>query len=329
MTKPKISIIIPVYNVESYLRECLDSVLSQTFTNWECILVDDGSKDSSGKICDEYAEHDNRFKSIHQTNQGQASARNLALNNAKGDYIMFLDSDDYWISHSVLTELLNLWELNPNAQYIQFSYFSFFEDKSFPSYNKEAKLTMLSDSKSIIDAFERGQITTITCDKIFHHSVIGDRIRFPFGVYYEDERFIIDLMEHLNQVVISSKDYYAYRIRSGSTTHSEFDLRHACDLFEKDFHGMKVMQNIPNAESLYINYYVGTIREYCNAILLGGEERVKKYNKEIKRLIPPFAQLWKCWKKIGFSTILLSGILKLSGFKILVMILNLRSKGKP
>ena len=326
MNNPKVSIIIPVYNVEPYLRECLDSVLSQTFTNWECILVDDGSKDSSGTICDEYAELDNRFKSIHQTNQGQASARNLALNNASGDYIMFLDSDDYWISQSMLTELLKLFKLYPHAQFIQFSYFSFFENKSLPSYNETEEITVLSDSKSTINAFEHNQITTITCDKIFHRSAIGDRIRFPYGVYYEDERFIIDLMEHLNQVVISSKDYYAYRIRIGSTTHSEFDLRHACDLFEKDFHGMKIMRNMPNAESLYINYYASTIREYCNVILLGGKERITKYNKEIRRLIPPFAQLWKNHKRISGSTLFMSGIIKLLGFKVLIMILRLKSK---
>lgn len=326
MTSPTISIIIPVYNVESYLRECLDSVLSQTYKDWECILVDDGSKDSSGAICDEYAEKDNRFKAFHQTNQGQASARNLALNNAMGDYIMFLDSDDYWISQTVLTELLNLLDLHPDAQYIQFSYFSFFEDKPFPSYNKEARLTVLPDQRSIINAFEHGQITTITCDKIFHRSAIGDRIRFPYGVYYEDERFIIDLIEHLDQVVISSKDYYAYRIRSGSTTHGVFDLRHACDLFEKDFHGTKVTKALPEAESLYMSYSASTIREYCNVILMGGEERIKQYTKDITRLMPSFAQLWKARKNIDNSTLFISGLIKILGFKTLIMILNLKSK---
>ena len=90
-----ISVIIPVYNVEEYLCECVDSVLVQTYQNFEIILVDDGSTDSSGRICDEYAEKDSRISVIHQENRGPSKTRNTGLNNANGKYIYFLDSDDY------------------------------------------------------------------------------------------------------------------------------------------------------------------------------------------------------------------------------------------
>ena len=93
---PKISIIVPVYKVEKYLRRCLDSIVAQTFTDWECILVDDGSPDNSGKICDEYAEKDKRFRVFHQDNAGVSAARNKGLDEAKGEWIGFVDSDD-WI----------------------------------------------------------------------------------------------------------------------------------------------------------------------------------------------------------------------------------------
>ena len=92
---PKISIIVPVYKVEKYLRRCLDSIVAQTFTNWECILVDDGSPDNSGKICDEYAEEDARFRVIHKQNEGVAKARLTAFENSQGELITFIDSDDY------------------------------------------------------------------------------------------------------------------------------------------------------------------------------------------------------------------------------------------
>ncbi len=92
--KPTISIIVPVYNVEKYLHQCLDSILAQTFTDWECILVDDGSKDNSGHICDEYAGKDGRFKVVHKLKEGVSSARNNGINNAKGTFITFLDADD-------------------------------------------------------------------------------------------------------------------------------------------------------------------------------------------------------------------------------------------
>ena len=93
---PKISIIVPVYKVEKYLHKCIDSILAQTFKDFELILVDDGSPDNCGKICDEYAKRDNRIVVVHKENGGQASARNRGINIARGDYIGFVDSDD-WI----------------------------------------------------------------------------------------------------------------------------------------------------------------------------------------------------------------------------------------
>lgn len=101
---PKISIIVPVYKVEKYLRRCLDSIVAQTFTDWECILIDDGSPDNSGKICDEYAEKNARFRVIHQENAGVSAARNAGLDVAKGEWIGFVDSDD-WICETYLNIL--------------------------------------------------------------------------------------------------------------------------------------------------------------------------------------------------------------------------------
>ena len=102
----KISIIVPVFKVEKYLNRCLDSIIAQTFTDWECILIDDGSPDNSGKICDEYAKKDERFVVIHQENAGVSVARNAGLDIAKGEYITFVDSDD-WVENSFLEEQYN------------------------------------------------------------------------------------------------------------------------------------------------------------------------------------------------------------------------------
>ena len=91
---PKVSIIVPVYNAEKYLRECLDSIISQIFTDWECILVDDGSPDNSGEICNEYAKDDSRFRVFHVQNGGVSRARNIGLDNMSSEWVMFVDSDD-------------------------------------------------------------------------------------------------------------------------------------------------------------------------------------------------------------------------------------------
>ena len=106
MSKPLVSIIIPVYNVELYLSKCIDSILAQSFTDWECILVDDGSKDKSGSICDNYALKDNRIKVIHQNNSGVSIARQVGIDNVCGEYSIHIDPDD-WIESNMLEELYN------------------------------------------------------------------------------------------------------------------------------------------------------------------------------------------------------------------------------
>ena len=111
MYEDLISVIVPVYNVENYLRECLDSIVAQTYRNIEVILVDDGSKDSSGKICDEYADKDNRIKVIHKENGGVSAARNTGLDIAKGEWISYVDSDDY-IESTMIETLICLAKKN-------------------------------------------------------------------------------------------------------------------------------------------------------------------------------------------------------------------------
>ena len=100
MSNPKISVIIPVYNAESTLRRCVDSVLAQTFPDFECLLINDGSEDKSGEICDEYAIRDSRVRVFHKGNGGVSSARNVGLDNATGEWIAFVDSDD-WVGRNI------------------------------------------------------------------------------------------------------------------------------------------------------------------------------------------------------------------------------------
>ena len=120
------SVIVPVYNVEKYLHECVDSILRQTFSDFELILVDDGSKDTSGNICDEYAAKDQRVKVIHKENGGQSTARNLGVKLAKGEYAVFLDSDDMFADNHFLEDLKNKSEKNPDI--IVFRYCKYYED---------------------------------------------------------------------------------------------------------------------------------------------------------------------------------------------------------
>ena len=102
MSIPKISVIVPIYNAEKHLNRCVSSILSQTFVDLELLLIDDGSRDNSKKICDEYAEKDSRDRVFHKLNEGVSSARNLGLDNVHGEWIIFIDADDYWIEDTAL-----------------------------------------------------------------------------------------------------------------------------------------------------------------------------------------------------------------------------------
>ncbi|MBR4857561.1 MAG: glycosyltransferase [Clostridia bacterium] len=127
--QPLVSVIIPVYNVEEYLRECVDSVLNQTYKHFEIILVDDGSTDSSGKICDEYVENDERISAVHQKNGGLSAARNSGLSEAEGKYVYFLDSDDY-ITDNALETLVEIAEKD-NSDIVFFDAVSFADTDDF------------------------------------------------------------------------------------------------------------------------------------------------------------------------------------------------------
>ena len=115
------SVIVPVYNVEKYLSECVDSILSQTFTNFELILVNDGSKDGSGAICDAYAQKDGRVKVIHKENGGQSSARNCGVEVATGKYAIFIDSDDFFVTNTFFAELKD--KLDDDTDVVVFRYY--------------------------------------------------------------------------------------------------------------------------------------------------------------------------------------------------------------
>ena len=117
---PKISVIIPVYNVAKYLHRCIDSALAQTFTDFELLLIDDGSKDNSGEICDEYARKDNRVRVFHKENEGVSVARNIGIGHSSGTYLMFLDSDD-WLESSCLDYCLKSMK-DDNLDFLQFGY---------------------------------------------------------------------------------------------------------------------------------------------------------------------------------------------------------------
>lgn len=186
---PKISVIVPVYNAVRYLHRCVDSILAQTFTDFELLLINDGSKDNSGRICDEFATKDARVRVFHKKNGGVSSARNLGLDNAKGEYIMFVDSDDYMFPQ--MCELMKTTMEMKKADMVVCGTTETGGGYWRPVEDKDYTLVLLKEN--FVELL-RTELLSPPWNKIFKHSIIG-KLRF-----YEDISFGEDLMFNLGYI---------------------------------------------------------------------------------------------------------------------------------
>jgi glycosyltransferase involved in cell wall biosynthesis len=224
--QPLISVIIPVYNVEKYLRECVDSAINQTYNNLEIILVNDGSTDNSGCICDEYALNDNRVLVIHKTNNGPSAARNTGIDIAKGEYLHFIDGDD-WIENDTI-EILYLNLITYDADISSCGYYKVFLDLKIRKLsNLSIDVVALDREEAIKAVLERKYAETYAGGKLFRRHLFS-AIRFPVNTLSEDAYIIIDLLLEANKVVFTTVSKYSYRQRKSSLSHIEKRERGLC-----------------------------------------------------------------------------------------------------
>ena len=213
MNIPQISVIVPVYNVEKYLTQCIESILSQTYQEFELLLIDDGSEDNSGSICDHYSNIDSRVHVFHKENGGVSSARNMGIEHAKGEWVCFVDSDD-WIDKGTFEYITGLWK---GADFLQFGYRRTGGTASEYSY-VPSKVLRYS--------------TSVYCTKRIYHSAICGyllklniikkyKISFPNHIKYgEDQAFILKTLICSSEIVILDRHFYNYRDREGSAMHA-------------------------------------------------------------------------------------------------------------
>jgi glycosyltransferase involved in cell wall biosynthesis len=217
---PLISIIIPVYNVENYICQCLDSVLSQTFSDYECILVDDGSHDNCPAICDEYADKDLRFRVIHKKNGGQADARNEGIKAAKGEYIVFLDSDDLFADNKALENIREIMETT-KADLIYNSNLTTFRNSDFTSSDNFNKDFICGDTICFYKGLVQGGpqvIGGIWCFALHRDFLLRHDLFFKTGIVHEDEHWTIRIICAASRAAVNHNLFYAYRVeRPGST----------------------------------------------------------------------------------------------------------------
>ena len=216
----KITIIIPVYNVENYLDECIQSVLKQTHKNFEIILVDDGSTDKSGCICDAYKEKDDRIQVIHKQNGGVSEARNTGMALAKGEYIAFLDSDD--LVHPKMYEFLLQAMIDYDADLVSCGYKTFCDEEELSNNFTDMHrytFSKLEDRQDYLSNFLDGNFVHYVWKSLYKKEFLTG-LRFEVGKRLEDIMFNAKLSQKLSKRVVIADKLYFYRIRSGSIMHS-------------------------------------------------------------------------------------------------------------
>ena len=257
-----ISIIVPIYKVEQYLEKCIDSILAQTYKNLEIILVDDGSPDSCGNICDRYQEKDPRIKVIHKANGGLSDARNAGLDIMTGDHVAFIDSDD-WIDEQWCEKLLE--------NMIRFSADMSLSGilKEFDATNTATLVTpeygtepFFEDAYSMMLRFFK--TSWASWDKLYRASLF-EKIRFPVGEINEDEAIVLHLLDLSSKVAFAGDVYYHYRVRTDSITTTAFHkkklawVKHCKDNLE--FARQKHPAIVPQATARYRGSILWALRE--------------------------------------------------------------------
>lgn len=210
---PEISVIVPVYKVEPYIHKCVDSILAQTFTDYELILVDDGSPDTCGNICDEYAQKDARIHVIHKENGGLSDARNAGVKIACGEYVIFIDSDDY-IDADMLSYLYENLK-KADADMATCGIYEVYADRI---EKQEEEPDFVCSGEEAFRCILRGHtIRGEIWNKLIKRSCISD-LEFPKGKLYEDIFYTVDMMQRIKKVAVGTKPKYYYLHRSDSIT---------------------------------------------------------------------------------------------------------------
>ncbi|MBQ3007979.1 MAG: glycosyltransferase family 2 protein [Oscillospiraceae bacterium] len=270
----KVSIIVPVYNTERYLVQCVDSILTQTYKDLELILVNDGSKDSSLKICQEYEEKDSRVVVIDKANGGAAESRNYGILRCTGNWIMFMDSDDYYQTDDVISKVISKAEAT-GCDMVLFNYRRFYEDKNTYSANMYSLNGKEADTDTIIAS---NIYTSSVCIKLTKASFIKENnILFPVGEIAEDIGFCADLLRLKPKMSFCEDAVYVYRDRKGSKTNS------IGEAYIKDAYNIvKRLMSVNNDDE---NYMAFVAFQYCTLLINMNFAKVdKNLRKEIYSL---------------------------------------------
>lgn len=281
---PVLSVIVPVYNVEEYLSRCIDSILSQTFTDFELILVDDGSQDRSGEICDEYAQKDSRVKVVHKTNGGQSSARNRGLDLAQGTYIAFVDSDDY-ISRNCYEDNMKILLNDKTIDILEFPIY-IEEGQSIklfpiPGYKSDRSLHEKKDI-FLFWSNEGIGVRGFVWQNIYKRD-IWNTVRFVENVDFEDCLIQSVILDKVSHVFLSGFGKYFYVQREGSILHSKWDKKKCIDDFNATIPFLHKMVYYGIDRKYIIKFYCVTLNRIIDKSYSYGIDSFCEQIKEINK----------------------------------------------
>ena len=255
-----VSIIVPIYKVEQYLDLCVRTILQQSYENLEIILVDDGSPDRCGTICDEFAKQDNRIKVIHKSNGGLSDARNVGIDLAAGDYVTFVDSDDY-LMPDMIENLMNI-IVREHADIAQCGYIRTKSNCIERAERSQVQYKLYGKNR-MSAFFKESQIRTMACGKIYKKSLFNE-IRFPVGRLYEDVFTTYKLIHEADSVAVTNYIGYVYRINESSITMSEFSPKKLDSVYGTIERAEFIEKNYPNLRK---QAYSGIVYA-CNQCLM-------------------------------------------------------------
>ena len=297
-----ISVIVPVYNVEKYLKRCLKSILNQTYKKIEILIIDDGSTDHSGKISDEYAKIDSRVQVFHKKNGGLSDARNYGIQKAKGKYVMFIDSDDWIPLNSIrkMVETVSQTESDIVSGEIKEVYNTNTEKKG--KNNNEYKIEVLSKNEALEKLMYLHNFSNSASAKMYKKELF-DNIKFPVGKYYEDLGTTYKIVSKANKIsLINSVVYYYYQDNQDSIRHKKYNERRLegldFALQELEFIKKEFPDIVPAA--IYRLYYECIMILNDMPYKCKEKKYVKQYIKKYKKIVLHDNNLYKKQRLLSY-----------------------------
>lgn len=292
----KISIIIPVYNVEQYLPQCLNSVIDQTYRNLEIILVNDGSTDSCPQICNEYAINDQRIKVIHQPNGGLSDARNAGLKRATGDFISYIDSDDV-VSVNFCEQLLKTL-LENKADVVECGFLAFETDRDLEELSATSQeLTEIYETEPALELLMQEYFKQVVWNKLYRREVVC-HIQFPVGKINEDEFWTYKVFGNSKKIVKISDVLYFYRQQAESIMGKKYSLKRLDGLQALHDRIFYMKKNFPTLENLAIKVFCfGSFAHYQKIYEHPDIDPQNKFRNQIKEKVSKYNKLsiYKNW----------------------------------